>query len=534
MAEYFGLGADEPDEQSEKLVAEYLKALPSPWVVLHHVSWQGLRNGRQGDGEADFVLIHPQHGVLVVEVKGGGVHLDRGRWCSTDRFGHVHTIKNPYEQATSSKHALIGWLSGFKFGPKIRVGHAVIFPHHPRLPNLGPAATPAISMALPELAKIEASVLQCVRHWQLAASLSSSELKLLVDALAPTVEIRRKLSTESAEADERILTLTAEQVAVFSGLRASRGGLVVGGAGTGKTVLAVARAQQLARDGFNTLLVCFNELLGEQLSRSLAGTPGLVASTYHSLCMREASRSEQNIPTTLTNSWWEAKAPEALVRAFDRTQKGYDAIVVDEGQDFSPLWLDSLRMILREDKQAPFFVFADPQQDIWKRHWLEDEDFTFTWELTLNLRNTEPIARKVANIIGVTCVPTGMTGPKPRWRHPVEQNLNEGDVLDALQELIDEGFSPSSLVVLTTSAKTCKALRERTVGSFSLGKWGGKGLTVETVHRFKGLESQAVALVLEGDDVQELQLLAYVGMSRARAVLSVVGNKHLQQLVNWR
>lgn len=533
MAAYFGLGADEPDEHSEKVVAKYLRGLPAPWIAIHHVSWQGLRDGRQGDGEADFVLIHPQHGILVLEVKGGGVHLESGRWCSTDRFGHVHAIKNPYEQAIASKYALIEWLSAFKFASKLRVGHAVVFPHHQQLPNLGPAATPAISLTLPELEKVEDSILRCIRHWRLTATLSSSELRLLVDALAPTVEIHRKLSTDSAEADGRILTLTAEQVAVFAGLRASRGGLVVGGAGTGKTVLAIARAQQLARDGFKTLLVCFNELLGEQLSRSLAGSAGLTAMTYHSLCMREASRSGLRIPTTLSESWWAEEAPNALVQACIETPNIYDAIVVDEGQDFSPLWLDSLRMILREDRQAPFFVFADPRQDIWKRHWLQEETFSFAWELTLNLRNTEPIARKVASTLGAECFPTGTAGPKPRWKNPAQEKLNEGDVLDTLQELIDEGFSSGSLIVLTTSAKTCKALRERTMGSFSLGKWGGKGLAVETIQRFKGLESQAVVLVLEDHDTQELQLLAYVGMSRARTVLTVIGNDQQRLALRW-
>ncbi len=142
MAEYFGLGADEPEEHSEKLVAGYLKMLPNPWIVLHHVSWQGLRDGRQGDGEADFILLHPQYGALILEVKGGDVQLSKGRWHTTDRFGHVYTIKNPYEQAIASKYALIDWLSGFRFGSKVRVGHAVVFPHHPQLPNLAPLRHP--------------------------------------------------------------------------------------------------------------------------------------------------------------------------------------------------------------------------------------------------------------------------------------------------------------------------------------------------------------------------------------------------------
>lgn len=534
MAEYFGLGADEPDEQSEKIVADFLRRLPNPWIILHHVSWQGVRGARQGDGEADFIVLHPQRGAIVIEVKGGGIHLDKGRWQTTDRFGHVYAIKNPYEQAVASKHALVEWLKRFTFNSRIRVGHAVAFPHHAQLPSLGPVAPPEISFSLTELSDIENSILRCVRHWQCSANLSASETQILTSSLAPTVEVKRKLFNSSNQAEERILTLTAEQVAIFSGLRAARGGLVLGSAGTGKTVLAVARAQQLARDGFRTLLVCYNELLGEQLAKSLDNTPNLTTSTYHGLCMGAARKAKRSIPTELTESWWENEAPDLLLTSSGNSEDGYDAVVVDEGQDFSPLWLDSLRLVLNSGKASPFFVFADPRQDIWKRQWRDDEDYPFSWELTLNLRNTEPIARKVSAIAGFDCVPTGVTGPKPEWRCPVGDKVEEGDVLDTLQRLIDEGFRPGSLVILTNSPKTCGRLRDRTAGSFSLGKWGGKGFSVETIRRFKGLESQGILLVLEQCDMEEARLLAYIGTSRARSVLSVVGSAEFKKEFSWQ
>lgn len=106
MARYYGLGFDEPIEYSERLVADALKQLPLDWIVLHHVSWQSKRGGKQGDGEADFIVINPRKGLLIIEVKGGGIEVRSGRWFTTNRYGESHPIKNPYDQAVASKHAL--------------------------------------------------------------------------------------------------------------------------------------------------------------------------------------------------------------------------------------------------------------------------------------------------------------------------------------------------------------------------------------------------------------------------------------------
>lgn len=266
MAIYIGLGANEPIEGSERRVADALKQLPDSWMILHHVSWQSKRGGRQGDGEADFIIFHPDRGMLVIEVKGGGVEIEAGRWLTTDRHGKRHFIKNPYEQAIASKHALVSWLREHGLGAKVRVGHAVAFPHMDQLPTVGPMGTAEISLTKSQLKNIEAAVTLCFAHWGLEASISEEEADKLIALLAPTVSIAPKLSSQSSEAEAELLMFTSEQIETFSGLRASRGGLILGGAGTGKTVLAIARAQQLARDGFRTLLVCYNELLGRDLS----------------------------------------------------------------------------------------------------------------------------------------------------------------------------------------------------------------------------------------------------------------------------
>ncbi|GBQ25723.1 hypothetical protein AA0472_1861 [Acetobacter estunensis NRIC 0472] len=225
MARYIGLGSNEPIDDSERRVANALRRLPDPWTILHHVSWQSKRGGRQGDGEADFIILHPREGVVVIEVKGGGIDVDRGRWMTTDRFGKRHDIKNPYEQATASKHALIGWLREHGLGSRVRVGHAVVFPHMDAVPFLGPAAQRQITISKTDLLDVDAAVARSLTHWSLEANLSAKDLEEVVALLAPTVSASPTLASASDDAEANMIVFTAEQIEAFSRLRAQRGGL---------------------------------------------------------------------------------------------------------------------------------------------------------------------------------------------------------------------------------------------------------------------------------------------------------------------
>ena len=95
---------------SEETVLRQLSRLSDDWIIFHSISWQGLSRGRQGDGEADFIVMNPRFGAAVLEVKGGEITVEDGRWTSTNRHG-VHPIKNPFEQAKDSKYTLLRFLA---------------------------------------------------------------------------------------------------------------------------------------------------------------------------------------------------------------------------------------------------------------------------------------------------------------------------------------------------------------------------------------------------------------------------------------
>jgi hypothetical protein len=70
--------------------------------------------GPAHDAEADLVVLHPDHGLLVVEVKGGEPGRDAlGRWYAGGR----QLERSPFEQAAAAKHDFVRAVEALPGGP---------------------------------------------------------------------------------------------------------------------------------------------------------------------------------------------------------------------------------------------------------------------------------------------------------------------------------------------------------------------------------------------------------------------------------
>jgi hypothetical protein len=265
MAQIFPSQLSEHSPRSECKVRDSLSAIDD-LVILHSVAWQSRRNGQQSDGEADFILLVPKHGILVLEVKGGGIEVVSGAWYSTDSDYIRHPIKNPFEQAKDSKYALFTYLKGIdpSFG-RIPIVHGVAFPDITVDRILGLNAPRAIVLDRIDLASPSMAMERIFGHWGKTYPLSRNEIDRLVALLAPTVRVRRLLRDDVADAERALIVLTSEQVRILQSLRRIKKAVILGGAGTGKTVLAVEKARQLTASGFRTLLLCYNAPLKQHL-----------------------------------------------------------------------------------------------------------------------------------------------------------------------------------------------------------------------------------------------------------------------------
>jgi hypothetical protein len=497
--------------------------LDADWIVLHSVSWQSP-DSRRADGEADFVLLHRDHGLLVVEVKGGGVRLENGRWYSVDRHGEEHEIKNPYDQAVASKHALVAFLRMHLDHRFIPSGHVVALPDI-ITPELGPAGARAITWDRDALSSIRTAVRETVAHYSLSGSLDRADVERISSLLLPSVTLKPLLRDEIEVAEKSLARLTAQQIEALEGLRRNRRAVIYGGAGTGKSLLAVHRAVRLAEQGFDVLLTCFNEPLSVALARQVRGNDRVTVRTFHKLCADESRRAGLNAEGT-GREWWDRDLPSQLPQAASANETQFDAIVVDEAQDFDPGWWVALQLLLRNPDEGPFYAFADTQQAIYRRGW-EPPFEGFSWELTVNCRNTAPITAAVASVFATPIKSLKVDGPAPVFRC-VDSFESIGEALRrALHRLVSvERLAPHDIAVLSSSKTVIDVCRARRFGNLSMGPAAPGQITAETVHRFKGLESAAVILVIPPGEFVDPALM-YVALSRARSYLEVVAERSI-------
>jgi hypothetical protein len=526
----------EPEHDSELRVLDRLRNLHDDWLVFHNIKWQALRRGRQGDGETDFALFHPRHGVVVIEAKGGDVVLEDGEYWRRHPTGRTERIGNPFEQAEDCKRQLSDFLAaevdGLGHGP--RVGRAVAFPHVRVRGSLGPQGPREIILDAGDLQQIERSISRLVEYWKPPQRLTDAQLARIRRLLFPSVTVRRLLPDELADAAAALVKLTNEQYEVLDAIGGNRQALVLGGAGTGKTLLAVERTRRLADLGARVLLVCFNQLLGEKLAAEFEGSDLVTAGTFHQVARGLAVRANRLIPDDPPQEWWDRELPTLFPEAAAEIGFEVDTVIVDEGQDFRPNWWDALRLVLRDLDDGWFYVFADTYQALFVPGWRSPFDTgAFEYRLTKNCRNTRPVAEKVAAVLGGEVRTNKVEGPKPKFHVVTSVDATVKRVLHRLSELLADGLEPAQIQVLSTTPDVAGRLRGRDIDGVGLVAYGADGIAVETVQRYKGLEAEAVLVVIPEltDDLD--RSLANTGLSRAQTFLEVVGPEAVMNAMGW-
>lgn len=229
---------------------------------------------------------------------------------------------------------------------------------------------------------------------------------------------------------------------------------------------------------------------------------------------------------------FDVQMPYALALSNELLEEKFDAIVVDEAQDFSDEYWFAIEELLRDEVSGHLYIFIDENQALYPRHGnlpVADEPYY----LTSNCRNTAPI-HEVGYAFYAGELIDGPELPGPA----VEREAVSGDEqqADAVAHrvkrwLVDDALRPQDVVVLVAKkpkAYVYELLKAKPIhGSIAwvMEDHGRRrSVLVDTVARFKGLEAQAVVLWL-GDEVidEEQWETVYVGATRAKSLLCIVG-----------
>ena len=522
------------DRTAERVVWQALRdQLPDDAALFHSVNLLE----RDREHEIDLLVAWPGVGLAAVEVKGGHVRRDAQGWTQ-ESAGQKRKIGSPVLQAQDGRHVLQRYLKDHtSSGVSARSMHLVALPFT-QVPVdwSAPDIDRTCVVAKGELDDVAQRVRHAVeRHGEGHHALTAVECDAVVCVLGAELGSQTSLLSDAEEHEQRVDQMTRDQARVLNSFRYHRQLKVIGGAGTGKTWLALEQARRLAKAGERVALVCYSRGLARWFERNTELWPRRERPAYvglfHQLPVEWGAE-----PGVDDSADFEERLPRELgeLAAQRPPSDLFDSVVVDEAQDFGALWWPSLVACLRDREKGGLFVFMDEAQRVFARDGDAPIDLP-PYVLDENIRNTRNIANLFSSLSGEQLRPRGMVGPPVR----LVECTAEDDVVpradDAVDALLEEGFEPGQVALLTTQHRHPEQRNVVETGGWAEywdAFFAADDVFYGHVLGFKGLERSAVVLAVNGfREVTRAKEMLYVGLSRARTLLVVVGPRELVEAV---
>ena len=513
----------------ERLFYVAAKQLPQDYTVLYSYKFAvGDSDKESVMREADFVVVHPALGYVVVEVKQNNVGFHNGQWQEAKRGNYYPLHKDPVEQAQTAMHAILGRYRDLAKSDRfpLRVRFALCFPESARYTGTLPAQLKEeVVWTRESLVDLEGTIgsLFGVRQKPEHDACNILINKVLAPSfkLYSTLEDQLVLFNHSAHK-----VMTEEQERILDETEDDKRKIFFGAAGTGKSFVAMEKAWRLAQAGYRVLLTCYNRNLVDMYSAGVK-SPLVTSACFLDFIQEELERSGTSVKTPQgdVESFYNETLPDLAFDYFSQLPDGekYDAIIVDEGQDFKDTWFLCLEAMLKPEGQ--FYVFADPKQDLFG-HGLDSlkNMAVSKHRLTLNLRNSVPICELLAKITGdkvkakLNC---GLPVTTMSWSDSqAEKRLLEKEI----GRLVSQGLGPGRILVLSPHRRENSCLAGLTkIKEWPLVDVAEKkyGIQFCTIRSFKGLEADVVFLIGLKESKVCTPADVYVGASRAKFLLYV-------------
>jgi len=514
--------------------------LPPEWTVVCNVSW-ALRNdaGYVRDGQCDFVVLAPGLGMVILEVKGSrSVRVGSdGTWYRTEadrRTGQegreIAIEEAPPDQACRNMHSLAEIvckeLSRARFPGAY--AFAVAYPNgvvQGRL-DLHDPTTIVTRNQMPQLKRHLRLALEARGASSAGASFTAEAAKQVATILSNSRFAIRSVDTAlDAREDARdIEELTRQQFAALRGAFEFPSVAIVGPAGSGKTMLALWKLAALIEEGRRALYVCFNVALAERLRLENAAMAAAITNVDRLFTQIAGSRSGP-----VNDRYFSEDLPQQVLDCAVNmpANEKFEAIIVDEGQDFGDMRVFALLDLMAERGQ--WLYFADRGQDVYRAGNNDVLGAEVTFRLYHNCRNTQCTNTATnqycdQSVMSMPGVPLGVA--------PVVVHC-QSDIAMATRawELASEMGREGGIVFISPYrlANSCVARYRRGHGlelTEDIGNLGKPGFVYfSTIKSFKGLEARHV-IVLHADIPNRSQAFAledlYVACTRATSRLAIL------------
>ncbi|MDR0878482.1 MAG: AAA family ATPase [Treponema sp.] len=520
------------------------------WIVLHSLGIANHRNLIYG--EVDFLVLAPLYGIFALEVKGGRVSRNEGVWQFTDRYGKTSTkTRGPFEQAQDGIFSIASAIRK-KYGDdsklaKVFFSSGVMFPDIEfKLEGIDAHQWMVFDKNDGDDVKRYIHRLSTNVHKQWEEKYNKyyeekipdrKDIKELAGFLRGDFDKVVTLASSIKSIEEELIQLTTEQTKCLDQLEDNPRCLIEGGAGTGKTLLAIEAVKKAAATGEQTAFFCFNKLLAAWLKNYFeAIDPNLrplYIGTFHDFIFEIAEKSGNRInqPENAESDFWKTELPLAALDAAEKLNIKYDRIIIDEAQDLiNDNYLEVFDCILRGGiERGKWYIFGDfSSQAIFSsisekemKTMLDDRTSFVRFRLKTNCRNTKPIANEIMDITGFdkSSLLIKTEGPPVTYITWKDREDHTEKLENLLERLKKEKIPDDQITILAPvrlERSTAKTLSVPVAG-YSASPAGA--ITFSTIQAFKGLENSVIILIditSYGNDP-----LMYVALSRARSSLFV-------------
>jgi hypothetical protein len=526
----------------EKVLFEKFKGLANTdnWIALHSLDIFG--DIQYGQGEADFVLLVPGQGLLVIEVKSHeSIIGKKGSWI----LGGEKKHKGPVKQAWNNVHAIrkhllkrsidiadVPFLACVWFTNSVDVDvddssewQDWMLLYAWDLPKNTVGLINGVFEEGVEMLGSEKGL----RFSSKKAPLD--KLENIARALRPEVTISKTAEMRIADVkkwSEAAVEQQLDVIGIISGT--NKPYLVPGIAGTGKTHVAIHEAKKAHQRGERVLFTCYNTLLAEYLEKQLSDFDLVEVKNLHKYMTDLVGHTDSK---TGRSDWWTKELPElAAMKILDLNKsERFDTLIVDEAQDLGLAEYISVLDLSLENgiAKSSVLLFGDFEhqgmyfsgQKALENYKESISGLTVLNPLTKNCRNTKAIGQQIMDVMGSPMAYSGYLR-KDQGHEVVFATVSKDELIpnvlfEQIQRLT-KSYKAENIVILSSSkvalqnALGLKNIKRSEIGQPAAGKvqWG-------TAKSFKGLEAIAVILVeFESDKIATRESF-YVAGTRALA-----------------
>lgn len=542
-----------------------------PEIHVYHSVKISQSDDRIG-GEADFIVLIPNKGIIVIEAKGATHSKIVSGKMQLSGVPEEDKIKDPFDQVQQIRQELMDYL--YAKGHGMPIARAVWLPiiRRDQISNFesGIDVREYELLTRDNLQNPTESLLNLInaynaeqfgrKHFKRADLFNSTKFDLARNAIRAEFEIKVDKDYLREIRQTELQNLEEFEKKLLRGIQHNSHIYFYGPAGCGKSMLLNELAFRAEESGLKVLVTCWNKMVIEELADDLGTVYSGITFKALGALMAEIAGVDEHLKKPLGDAWYFEELPKLAIEAAkaNRGQHEFEMIAVDEYQDVSshPIILEFLRNISKDQSwdSTKVVLAGDKHQQIMRGKVFNEDPYAlaceyipdlFNYKLTDNFRNSPRIAQALVKL----------TGNKIQYDE-IARNVIYGEIeivettahelkgelvnqITSLREFFDDNefrvlsaartrdCMPLKLFNDTQDqSKEAAFLRETLKNSQA----GTGVIPWRSIPQYKGLETEAV-IIVDADEAQwnvwesqgkSLFEILYVGFSRARHHVVVI------------